>query len=245
MTEKCILLLIKAPSSVKTETKAVTPAAGEKETDKYVEMAKETFRTAKRIKDISKIIIYERSSKYPDLRWLDSDDPGFLDWRGRSKTDELTAGIKWAFDAGAKRVVILPLNNYNVPEERIHDAFRTLETSNVVMGFGRDGTYYLLGMTGVYKPVIEEYSDDKLRPQKEILDRLKKAYMNIQVLPELETAPAYAPPAQTQPSPQAEKPVKAEPPKSVLPLQESKPAAAPPAREKEGKASKKTHQPPA
>lgn len=74
----------------------------------------------------------------PSVRFVAQDGP---DWGTRQ-----TNLLRWAYDQGYTRSVLMASDSPHLPVSTALAAFSLLETSDVVIGRVRDGGYYLIGM---------------------------------------------------------------------------------------------------
>ncbi|QXP62979.1 TIGR04282 family arsenosugar biosynthesis glycosyltransferase [Polaribacter sp. HaHaR_3_91] len=63
--------------------------------------------------------------------------------------------FKNSFDAGYKKVMIIGSDLYDLTSENIEDAFKKLDTNDVVLGPAEDGGYYLLGMNALQENIFK------------------------------------------------------------------------------------------
>ena len=63
--------------------------------------------------------------------------------------------FKNSFDAGYKKVMIIGSDLYDLTSENIENAFKKLDTNDVVLGPAEDGGYYLLGMNALQENIFK------------------------------------------------------------------------------------------
>jgi rSAM/selenodomain-associated transferase 1 len=63
--------------------------------------------------------------------------------------------FKNGFNAGYKKVMIIGSDLYDLSSKNIENAFKELDTNDVVIGPAEDGGYYLLGMNSLQENVFE------------------------------------------------------------------------------------------
>jgi len=186
MKDNCIVLHFTAPQADKISPVLRASLGPERACHIYIEMAKDVFQSLGKLKDVSIFPVYEKTSKYPDLLWLDSEDPGFMEMqKSADKWQRTLNAVQWAFNAGAKRVVFLSVESPGVPREWIENAFRLLaDDKSVVIGPAQDGNFYLFGLAAYIPQIFEGYPWEGRRICDEISDRVKKMRMTVHSLPE-------------------------------------------------------------
>lgn len=88
------------------------------------------------------------------------DCPAYAGWDlvpqvGGNLGARMQAFLSAQFSSGATSVVILGADSPHLPLDRIQDAFRLLQTREVVLGPSEDGGYYLLGASRKVAPIFE------------------------------------------------------------------------------------------
>ncbi|MGJ8761562.1 TIGR04282 family arsenosugar biosynthesis glycosyltransferase [Polaribacter sp. R2A056_3_33] len=63
--------------------------------------------------------------------------------------------FKNSFDAGYKKVMIIGSDLYDLTSKNIENAFKKLDTNDVVLGPAEDGGYYLLGMNALQENIFK------------------------------------------------------------------------------------------
>jgi rSAM/selenodomain-associated transferase 1 len=72
--------------------------------------------------------------------------------------DRLADFLEAQFHAGVEKVVVVGADSPTLPAGFITQAFREMETADVVLGPATDGGYYLLGCAGRLPPIFTEIS---------------------------------------------------------------------------------------
>jgi len=184
MKENCLLIFLNAPSADKMPAQLKNAFGAEKAVLAYTDMARHLFAASKKLSGVQPTIIYKGDSKYPDLRWLDPDDPGFLNLKGTEPLEQFTNAMGWAFDAGAVRATVLSVQAPGVPPDWLEKTFSLLTEKDIVLGPAQDGECYLLGMTRIQPAVIEGYPWPGRRFCDELAERAKRLRMSVYLLPE-------------------------------------------------------------
>ncbi len=184
MKENCLLIFLTAPSADKVPANLKEAFGAEKAALVYMDMARHLYSAAKKFSTVQPIVVYRSDNKYPDLRWLDPEDPGFLSLKGATPVEQLSYAMRWSFDAGALHVAALSAQAPGLPGDWIEKAFSMLTEKDIVLGPAQDGEFYLLGMTRVQTQVLEGYPWPGRRFCDEIVERAKRLRVTLYALPE-------------------------------------------------------------
>jgi rSAM/selenodomain-associated transferase 2/rSAM/selenodomain-associated transferase 1 len=82
-----------------------------------------------------------------EARTAFGDDLAYREQVGQSLGDRLQLATKTAFDAGAKRVVVIGTDCPSLKSSDLTSAFEHLEAHETVIGPAQDGGYYLIGLS--------------------------------------------------------------------------------------------------
>lgn len=96
---------------------------------------------------------------------------------------KLSTAFEQSLEAGYKKVVIIGTDSPQLQQKSINQAFRFLETAEVVVGPADDGGYYLIGMREFHPELFEmiEWSSEKVWIQTR--DRLRASRLRYRKLP--------------------------------------------------------------
>lgn len=184
MKDNCILMFIHPPVPESVDPALRAAFGDEKACQIYIDMAHEVLFAAKKLKNVHITPVYAKTTKFPDLRWLDQEDPGFLIMRTGTPAEELLKAVRWTMDAGARRIVVLSPLSPGVPQDWMEKAFETLEEKNIVVGPAQDGACYLIGMNGLYEDVFNRYPWTGKRMADEIAEKARHLRLQTYSLPE-------------------------------------------------------------
>ncbi len=138
--------------------------------DLYVQ----AYTVANSFEGAIKIIAYSKTPKNPDLTWLSSEDPGFLECHGKSYSEMLMMSASLAFTTGCKKVVYINHLCPFITQQHIDFAFSKISEKNCVIGASESGGVYLVGVSRENLKILENfdpYSDNFLD---EILEKAKR-----------------------------------------------------------------------
>lgn len=104
-----------------------------------------TYSKIKGSSDYILMISYFFSKKFPDLRWLDIYEPGYLDVSGNDYQTAVLKTAEYAFRIGAEKVLwINPLSPF-IEKSDIMTAFSNIKDKQVVIGHASNGGIYIFG----------------------------------------------------------------------------------------------------
>ena len=184
MKDNCVILFLAAPSPERIDPQLKTALGAERACQVYADVARQVFRELKKLKNVYPMAVYKGDSNFPDLRWLDADDPGFLVPRGDTDEERFFSAARWPFEAGAKRVIILSALAPGVPAGWLDNAFEALKEKHLALGVTAEGDCYAIGMNGLYPSVFAGYPWEGKRFADIIAERAKYARLSIYSLPE-------------------------------------------------------------
>ena len=164
-----LIIFVKNPIEGQVKTRIAKTVGHAKATEIYRELLGYT-------RDVTESLpaeIYAKTVYYGDF--INENDL----WNGWSKAlqpeGDLGTRMKHAFreqfELGASNVVIIGSDCLALQSRHLEEAFRRLQTEEVVLGPSTDGGYYLLGMNQLY----EELFDDMPWSQPELMEKTKAA----------------------------------------------------------------------
>lgn len=180
----CIILLIDPPVPEKTEPELRDSFGAERGVHINLDLLQNAYKLAKSFQDSILILSYEKTTRHPDLTWLDADDPGFLEAKGRNLEERIINAFHLAFNTGAKNVVLLNHLSPALKMEWLHQAFDTLGEKTVALGLNRDGSHYLLGLTQNNIRLLEGLSFLSSKTALDFSDKAKRNKLSVFALPE-------------------------------------------------------------
>ncbi|HOX22110.1 MAG TPA: DUF2064 domain-containing protein, partial [Elusimicrobiales bacterium] len=183
MEGNTILLLLSAPTPDRIARGLVDSFGEDRACDVYCEIARASYAAARSISDARTILSYLPNSKYPDLRWLDSEDPGFLQQKGASAGERFYNSVKWCIEAGSTGVAVFSPYAPGVPEQWLKDAFVQLKKTPLVLGPTPEGDCYLIAAAEPF-PFLDGYPWEGRKMREELVEAAKKIRMEPAVLPE-------------------------------------------------------------
>jgi len=183
MEGNTILLLLSAPTAENVSRGLLDSFGEDRACEVYCELARAAYASAKGVSSARAILAYQPSSKYPDLRWLDSEDPGFLNQKGSTAGERFYNSVKWCIEAGSTGVAVFSPYAPGVPEQWLKDAFTQLAKTPLVLGPTAEGNCYLIGAAAPF-PFLAEYPWEGRNMRDELVEAAKKNRIEPAILPE-------------------------------------------------------------
>lgn len=142
--ENALLIFVRNPELGKVKTRLAATIGNEKAFQIYEELLRHTRQISENL-PVRKLLFYANSINRND-NWQPEHYQKNLQPAG-----DLGKKMQFAFDtaftAGAKKVIIIGSDCYELTSGIIEQAFQTLEKYDAVIGPAADGGYYLLGFS--------------------------------------------------------------------------------------------------
>ena len=172
--ENCLILLIDPIEDNKIR-KDLKENFGLEEAKKiYRELISLAYRKIKNYNNAIPIISYEKTSKNPDLTWLDTDDPGFVEYIKNNLETRIRDTFRLAFLTGAKRAILIDPMSPETSTAQINDAFDAINDRTAAIGLNEDGSFYLLGFTQANLKLLEAPGFTFSKSGEILYDRIKR-----------------------------------------------------------------------
>lgn len=172
--ENCLILLIDPIEDNKIR-KDLKENFGLEEAKKiYRELISLAYRKIKNYNNAIPIISYEKTAKNPDLTWLDTDDPGFVEYIKNNLETRIRDTFRLAFLTGAKRAILIDPMSPETSTAQINDAFDAINDRTAAIGLNEDGSFYLLGFTQANLKLLEAPGFTFSKSGEILYDRIKR-----------------------------------------------------------------------
>ncbi|KAB7731468.1 DUF2064 domain-containing protein [Rudanella paleaurantiibacter] len=145
MQDFSLIIFVKNPVPGTVKTRIARTVGNERATAVYRHLLAHT-------QQISRMLPWKRLVYYGDF--INSAD-GWMGYHKRLQTgqdlgERMHNAFAEQFAAGAKRAVIIGSDCLTIQPDHLKQAFRALDTTDVVIGPATDGGYYLLGMNRLH-----------------------------------------------------------------------------------------------
>jgi glycosyltransferase A (GT-A) superfamily protein (DUF2064 family) len=182
--DNCIILLVDPPEADKISQELKTAFGPERAAHVSGDLLSSAYRLAKGFKDAILIISYAKTTRHPDLTWLDPEDPGFLEVKAHNFEDRLQDALRLAFFTGAKKAVLISHLSPELKAEWLYQAFDSVNDRTVAVGANQDGTYYLVGLTQQNLKIFEAPGFSQGKSAETLSERAKKNKLSVADTPE-------------------------------------------------------------
>jgi glycosyltransferase A (GT-A) superfamily protein (DUF2064 family) len=180
----CIILLVEAPVPERVSPALTGTFGSERAVHIHLDLIQNAYKLVRKFGNAITILAYEKSARHPDLTWLDADDPGFLNTRGKSPAAGLANVLQLAFNTGAKKALVLNHLSPGIQPEWLQQAFDAISEKTIALGPNKTGSVYLVGLTVINLKLLDGQLFTAAKAAEEISDKARKAKLAVAVLPE-------------------------------------------------------------
>ncbi|WP_203471745.1 TIGR04282 family arsenosugar biosynthesis glycosyltransferase [Dissulfurispira thermophila] len=135
--------MFRIPEYGKVKRRLAAQIGNDKAFRAYVAMLYETIQNVSNLTDIDIYGFYEGavSAQHNLLKIFQS-----IPQHGEDLGEKMFNAIKWLFEKGHNKAILIGADSPDLPIDYIKDAFTKLDAFNLVIGPVDDGGYYLIGM---------------------------------------------------------------------------------------------------
>lgn len=182
--DNCVILLVSPPEETKVAAELRTAFGPERAVHVNGDLLAQAYKTVKNFNNAIPILSYEKTSRHPDLTWLDPEDPGFLEFKDKPLEERFRDVFRLSFFTGAKKAVIIDHLSPEIKEEWISQALEAVNDKTVALGTNSDGSFYLLGLTQAHLKLLEAPGFTAPKSAEILTERIKKAKLSVFNTPE-------------------------------------------------------------
>jgi len=182
--DNCIILLVDAPVPESVDPGLTGTFGAERAVHIHLDLLQNAYRLVKNFGNAIRILAYEKSPRHPDLTWLDADDPGFLDTKGKRPDKGIADVFRLAFNTGAKKVLLLSHLSPGIKADWLQQAFDSITERTVALGPNTNGSVYLVGLAVAHLKLLEGSVFTSVKAAEEFSDKARKAKLTVSMLPE-------------------------------------------------------------
>lgn len=181
-----LIIFAKNPELGKTKTRIGRKLGDEVALAIYYKLIHQTQEITKDLK-VSKVVYY---SDFIDME--DSWDNSIYNKKKQVNDDlgkRMQIACKDELGSGANKVVLIGTDIYSLSGEVIENAFKKLDSSDIVLGPAKDGGYYLIGMKEPNSDVfnLNEWSHSKVFQETiDIIEKLGLKYSTVEMLNDID-----------------------------------------------------------
>ena len=182
--DNCIILLVDPPEADKISQELKTAFGPERAAHVNSDLLSNAYKLAKGFKNAIFLLSYQKTSRHPDLTWLDQEDPGFLEAKTTRTEDRIKDAFRLAFFTGAKKAVLLSHLSPGLKSEWLTQAFDETNERTVSIGSNQDGTFCLLALTQANLEIFETPGFSHGKSAENLIERAKKHKLSVFSTPE-------------------------------------------------------------
>lgn len=176
------MLFVRNPELGKVKTRLAASVGPEKALEVYLHLLQHTKLVTQNL-SVDKLVYYTNEVNQDDL-WPNDKYEKRIQPAG-DLGEKMQAAFAAAFLEGYTSVVIVGSDCLQLTQEIIADAFKKLETHEVVVGPALDGGYYLLGMNCLYPQLFQNKRWSTEHVFQETLQDLQHLHIHYALLPRL------------------------------------------------------------
>ncbi len=195
--ENLLLIFTRNPEPGKCKTRLAASVGDETALAIYIFLLEHTVSVTKDL-TVSKEVHYTEAVREGDL-WNPEIFQKKLQ-RGTDLGERMAHAFDTGFKEGYKRIVIIGSDLFDLSKEDLEEAFKKLQTNNIVLGPASDGGYYLLGMTHFVPAIFKNKTwgtdsvfNDTLADLKNKNVYLLKTKNDVDVLEDIVNVPDFQP----------------------------------------------------
>ena len=175
-----LIVFAKEPAKDKVKTRLSRCLTAGRRLKLYKAFLKDTLNIVKNIR-AEKILAYD-SNKSPGYLRSIAGGLSLYKQRGRGLGQSMHNAFKFAKDNKASKIVIIGTDSPDLPVGFIRQAFKRLETKDVVLGPSRDGGYYLIGLKEPCKDIFSSVKGSTPQVFKKTIENCKRKGKKISLL---------------------------------------------------------------
>jgi len=182
--DNCIILLVDPPETERVSQELKTAFGPERAVHVNGDLLANTYKLAKNFADAILILSYEKTSRHPDMTWLDQEDPGFLEVKNHAVEERIQDAFRLGFFTGAKKAVLISHLSPELKKDWLYQAFDSVTDKTVALGANQDGTCYLIGLTQQNLKIFEAPGFSRGKTAEILAERAKKNKLAVFNTPE-------------------------------------------------------------
>jgi glycosyltransferase A (GT-A) superfamily protein (DUF2064 family) len=182
--DNCIILLIEEPVPGRLAAELTGAFGAERAVHIDLDLLQNAYKLAKNFQDAILILSYNKSPRHPDLTWLDHDDPGFLEAKGKALENRIADAFQLSFNTGAKKALILNHLSPGIKPEWLTQAFDAINEKTIALGLNQNGSIYLAGASFSNLKALEGLRFSPGKTAEELSEKARKNKLSVFQLPE-------------------------------------------------------------
>ena len=179
-----LIVVAKKPEPGLTKTRLSPPFTPEAASEFYDCLMGDTLALAEQLSGVDLTLAYTPASAVDYFQNLVPNGFTLIPQRGAHLGERLANALAFHFNQGYRRAVIMNSDGPTLPLAHLQAAFAELDHTDVTLGMGHDGGYYLIGLKQMVPELFENiaWSTEKVIPQ--TLDICQRLKLTVHCLPE-------------------------------------------------------------
>ena len=172
MTKNLLLIFTRNPELGKVKTRLAKTIGNEKALEIYILLLQKTKETTEHLA-CDKAVYYSVKIRKNDI-WNENKYQKHQQ-NGENLGVRMENAFINAFDTGYEKVLIIGSDLFDLTPKHINDAFKKLDSNDVIIGPAEDGGYYLLGMKKNHPLIFKNKEWGTSSVRKDTLNDLKNS----------------------------------------------------------------------
>jgi len=184
VTQSALIIVAKEPVPGQTKTRLCPPLSLKSAAAFYRCLLLDSLALMSRLETADHVIAYAPAKAHDYFARLKPDGFSLVAQVGNSLGERLANALGHHFDQGYQRVAIMNSDGPTLPLAHLEEAFSGLDRTDVTLGPGHDGGYYLIGMKKLHRELFEgiDWSTDRVISQ--TLAACRRLGLTVHCLPE-------------------------------------------------------------
>ncbi len=178
-----IVVMAKKPRIGYTKTRLVPPFTFEQAAQLYEALLLDTLDLVSRITDVQLTVAITPGGALDYFERITAPGTLLISVDGADIGECLIQATGDLLSSGFKKVIALNADGPSLPVEYLHQAIRSLEQSDVVLGPGEDGGYYLVGLKKPAPQLFQEINWSTSQVLEQTLTRAKTLNLKVSMTP--------------------------------------------------------------
>ncbi|MDD5757114.1 MAG: TIGR04282 family arsenosugar biosynthesis glycosyltransferase, partial [bacterium] len=155
--KNCLIIFAKEPEAGRVKTRLQGCLSRQECVELYKAFLQDIVSLGRKLKGLNTVLAYDATSAGPVYLRTIAPDFIFYKQRGRDLGAKMHNAFKFTRGINCDKTVLIGSDFPNLPARYIKEAFKRLDTSDIVLGPSIDGGYYLVGLKqpcpGLFKDV--------------------------------------------------------------------------------------------
>jgi rSAM/selenodomain-associated transferase 1 len=184
--KSCLIAFVKAPIPGQVKTRLIPFLSAQTAAELYKAFLLDLSRQIRSTQCDIKAVAYTPSDSGSEaqIKELLGGDFEFFPQSGAEDLGQrLKEAAKWGFERQVERLLLVGSDSPTLPNAYIHQAFKALENSEVVIGPSFDGGYYLVGLSKQVDEMFEGICWSTSQVLTQSLQKVEKLKLKLFLLP--------------------------------------------------------------